>query len=133
MAKKKKKSTKKSTPLATASNGRGKNGKFIAGNSAAKGNPHAKKVAKLRSIMLGATSEADMRAITRKMISLAKGGDIAAAKLVWDRLLGSVTPIVAIDMKQAHQVNWDMLYLNRSQDGENAVDKRLSLEEEKDV
>lgn len=129
MTKKKKKTTKKTKPLPTVDNGRGKNGQFVAGNSVAKGNPHAKKVAKLRSVMLGATSEADMRAITRKMISLAKNGDVAAAKLVWDRLLGSVTPLVAIDLKQALQVNWDSISFDRSQDGENAVDRRL-LEEE---
>ena len=79
------------TPSTTARNGdsdRARNGRFLPNNKAAKGNPHAKRVGQLRSVMLRTITVADMRAVVRKLVESAKGGDVAASKLLFDRCLG---------------------------------------------
>lgn len=68
--------------------GRGKDGKFAPGNKCARGNPHGKKVAQLRTAMLGAVSQKDFRLVFKKMLELAKKGDTTAAKILVDRMLG---------------------------------------------
>ena len=75
--------------------GRGGNGRFLRGNKAARGNPVAKKVQLLRDSLIRATSALDMREVRNAMLALAKDGDVAAAKLLWDRTLG---PPVAMDV-----------------------------------
>ena len=67
-------------------------GKFKAGNRAGKGNPHAAKVARLRASMLKAVSPADLAAIIRRLVDAAKAGDIAAAKIIFERTLGAPLP-----------------------------------------
>ena len=52
------------------------------------GNPHAKRVAELRSAMLSAVTEDDIREIVQKLVAMAKEGDIAAAREVLLRTLG---------------------------------------------
>ena len=81
----------------TDSNGRDEHGRFVAGNCEAKGNPFARRVAKLRSVMLSAVSEDDMQQIIRKLVSLAKNGDVAAAKAVLDRVFGRAPQAVTVD------------------------------------
>ena len=63
-------------------------GTFRNGNRGGPGNPFARRVAKLRQAMLEECAEEDLRAITRAMIELAKKGDKAAAKLVFQYTLG---------------------------------------------
>jgi ribosomal protein L17 len=62
------------------------------GNHAARGNPLAKRVGKLRSALVEAVSEQDVREIIGKMVALAKSGDVLAARLVFDRLFGKSEP-----------------------------------------
>ena len=50
--------------------------------------PHARKVGQLRSAMLRAMTQADMRAIVAKLVELAKGGNVQAAKELIDRCIG---------------------------------------------
>ncbi len=73
-----------------STNGRSANGQFRIGNQGGPGNPHVTKVGKLRSALLNAVTAADVRKIAKKLIELAIGGDIAAAKLLLDRSLGKV-------------------------------------------
>ncbi len=80
------------SPSPTATDGilvdRDEHGRFIQGNRAAKGNPYAKRVAQLRSAMMDAVTAGDVRAVIARMIGLAKGGDVAAAKLVLEHACG---------------------------------------------
>lgn len=69
------------------------NGRFAAGNTLGRGNPHAAQTAKLRSAMLSAVTEDDVKAVVGKLVLLAKGGDVAAIKLLFDRVLGKVVTV----------------------------------------
>lgn len=69
-------------------NGRLNNGRFEIGNGGGPGNPFASQVGKLRSVLLEAVTADDMRAVVVKLIELAKGGDLAAMKLLLDRTCG---------------------------------------------
>ena len=68
--------------------GRRKDGTFAAGNQAAKGNPFARQVARLRSVLLESVTENDLRAIVQAVLDKARGGDLAAAKMVFDYTTG---------------------------------------------
>ena len=86
-----------SPPSTTDSNGRDSSGRFSAGNSAARGNPHARKVAELRSALLAAVSTDELAAMVRSLVDAAKSGDVQAAKVLFDRVLG---PAVALDVME---------------------------------
>lgn len=75
------------------SSGRGPDGKFGAGNRFGRGAPLAARANKLRSALFAAVTEDDIRAIARKLIELAKGGDVQAIKELLDRLLGKASPV----------------------------------------
>lgn len=63
-------------------------GRFAPGNPGGPGNPHARQVARLRAALLEAVTPADVREIIAVVVEAARGGDLAAAKLLFDRLLG---------------------------------------------
>lgn len=65
-------------------------GKFAAGNKLSRGNPHCDRIAKLRSAMLAAVTEKNMKAVIKKLIELAEGGDVKAIQLLLDRTLGKI-------------------------------------------
>lgn len=83
------------TPSPTGSNGRDAKGRFAAGNRLARGNPEAQRVGKLRSKLIRAVSSRDIAEVVEGLVSKAKAGDTAAAKLLLDRVLG---PPVALDI-----------------------------------
>lgn len=85
------------SPSPTAANGRSTGGRFAAGNKLAKGNPHAKRVARLRSALLKAVSPADLRDVITALLTAAKGGDVAAARELLQRLLGPTESIDLLD------------------------------------
>ena len=64
------------------------NGRFAEGNRCGAGNPHSAQVGKLRSVLLAAVTEDDMRTIVIKLVELAKAGDLNAARLLIDRTVG---------------------------------------------
>ncbi len=84
-------------PITNGGNGRGPDGKFAKGNSGGPGSPYVKKVASLRSALFKAVTAADFKAVVRKLVEQAKGGDVAAIKLLLDRCLG---PAEAIDFEE---------------------------------
>ena len=91
------------TPSDTSANGiHTSDGKFATGNPGGPGNPHGGQVARLRSVMLAAVSEDDMRAVVLKLVELAKGGDLKAIDLLLTRTLGKADagPLVAVQMNQ---------------------------------
>ena len=84
-----------STPKENGPDGRDSNGRFIKGNPGGPGNPYAKRVAQLRASLLEAVGDDGVAQIVRGLMTAAKGGDVAAAKLVFSYVLG--TPGVATD------------------------------------
>jgi hypothetical protein len=73
-------------------NGRGKGGLFAPGNKFGKGNPHAAKVQKLRSTLVNAVTQKDIREVVKKLVEKAKEGCHHSAKILFDRIFGA--PIV---------------------------------------
>ncbi|MBX9681117.1 MAG: hypothetical protein K2X38_20355 [Gemmataceae bacterium] len=80
-------------------------GTFRNGNRGGPGNPFARRVAKLRQVMLEECAEEDLRGMTRAMIDLAKGGDKAAAKLILQYTLGKPGKMVDPDRIDEDELN----------------------------
>ena len=80
-------------PSTNVTNGHDTNGRFAAGNTLGRGNPHAAQVSRLRSAMLSAVTEDDVKAVVGKLVALAKDGDVPAIKLLFDRVLGKVVAV----------------------------------------
>jgi hypothetical protein len=72
-------------------------GRFIPGNKAACGNPHARRVAALRSALLGALTEEHMARLAEALFTQALAGDTAAAKLLLSYAIGKPAPAVDPD------------------------------------
>ena len=68
--------------------GRDASGKFTTGNKLGRGNPYAAHVARLRSALMEAVTEDDIRSIAETLVGLARGGDITATKELLLRTLG---------------------------------------------
>lgn len=77
------------------------NGRFAKGNRGGPGNPHAKRVAELRSALLRAVGPDDVEGIARAMIESAKGGDVSAAREILNRLIGTPVPADTLDRIEA--------------------------------
>lgn len=72
-------------------------GRFTQGNKEGRGNPFAHKVNKLRAALLQEVSEKNIRAILKNVVKQAEQGDLAATKILLDRVFG---PAVAVDLIQ---------------------------------
>ena len=66
------------------------NGRFLAGNSGGPGRPPGSQAANLRSAMLAAVSEEQMRAVIDTLVRLAIAGDLKACELLLNRTLGKI-------------------------------------------
>jgi hypothetical protein len=66
--------------------------RFLPGNRFGRGNPLAGHAAKIRAELLKAMKPADVREIIRKLILMAKTGDLAAIKELFDRTIGKAQP-----------------------------------------
>ena len=75
---------------------RGVNGRFLPGHCGGPGNPHAQRVHRLRSALLNTVTPTDIEEIVHKLISMAKGGDVAAIKELLDRTIGK--PVTAVEL-----------------------------------
>ncbi|MEN6449579.1 MAG: hypothetical protein ABFC96_03725 [Thermoguttaceae bacterium] len=78
---------------APSPNGRDGRGRFSAGNREGRGNPYARRVAKLRSTLLDAMTPAVMLRLVNALIQKAERGDTAALKLAFTYLLGEPIPL----------------------------------------
>jgi ABC-type Fe3+ transport system substrate-binding protein len=58
------------------------------------GNPYARQVASLRCALLAAVTEEDIQAVAQAMIAKAKEGNPAAAKLLFQYVLGKPSETV---------------------------------------
>lgn len=63
-------------------------GHFIKGNKEGRGNPYAKQVNAFRSALMQAVQEKDIKAIVETLLEQAVNGNIAACRVLLDRLLG---------------------------------------------
>ena len=90
-------------PSTNGSNGRKSNGRFAKCNKLGTGNPYARRVARLRSALLDAVGEDGLKDIVRGMVTAAKGGDVAAAKLLLSYLLGKPVESVEPDYVEIHE------------------------------
>jgi hypothetical protein len=78
---------------------RGTNGRFLPGHCGGPGNPHAQRVHRLRSALLNTVTSTDIEEVVHKLISMAKGGDVAAIKELLDRTIGK--PVTAVELSGA--------------------------------
>jgi len=77
------------TPPANGDNGRDENtGRFLPGNSCSPGNPFTGKVMRLKTALLDAVDEQDLQDVIATLVHKARDGDVAAAKVLLDRMLG---------------------------------------------
>lgn len=97
-------------PSTNGDNGRDTAGRFGPGNRHGRGNPLGGRVARLRAAMLRAVTPDDIRAVVKAMLDAAKGGDVAAAKLLLGYTVGEprkageegeARPVVAIQVNVA--------------------------------
>ena len=92
-----------SKPSTNGTSGRKSNGQFAEGNKCGTGNPYARRVARLRSALLDAVGEKGLADIVQGMVTAAKGGDVAAAKLLLSYLLGKPAESVEPDYVEIHE------------------------------
>ena len=81
-------------------------GKFRAGNKGGPGNPFNRRVSEMRKSMLEAVSQEDLQQITAAMVAKAKSGDVAAAKLVLQYVVGK--PSAAPDPDRVDVEEWKL-------------------------
>jgi hypothetical protein len=84
-----------SPPSTTGSNGRDSHGRFASGNKCARGNPQARRAARLRAELFRTVTPEDFSEVVAALVTQARTGDTAAVKLLLDRLLG---PPVSLDI-----------------------------------
>lgn len=63
-------------------------GLFLPGNKVAKGNPHGRRVAKIRGWLLDSVDASDVRKVIKALVAEAEKGNVAAARELLDRLVG---------------------------------------------
>ena len=79
-----------SSPLPKGENGeRDARGRFTKGNAGGPGNPFAKRTSEFRKAFLNVVSPSEFGEVVSTVLAKAKAGDMAAAKLIIDRLLGT--------------------------------------------
>ena len=88
--------TRNTAPIPTDLDGRDRRGRFARGNKAGRGNPLAGRVQRLRVALVRAVGPDDLQDVARALLTAAKAGDTAAAKLLLDRTLG---PAAALDVE----------------------------------
>ena len=79
-------------PLSNGNNGPGRDdsGRFASGNRCAvgRGNPEAARVHAIRKRLLSSVKLRDIERVVKKLVRMAKGGNLHAMELLFDRLLG---------------------------------------------
>ena len=84
-----------SDPVPT-SNGRHVDGRFTPGNAIGKGNPGNRRQRELRAALIEAATPEKVKAIEEALHELAVGGDVAAAKVWLDHVVGK--PVQALEV-----------------------------------
>jgi len=89
--------THAATEKVESKNGRDANGRFAPGNPGGPGNPYARKVAEMRKTMVEFVSIEKLKRIVEAITKKAEEGDVAAAKLIFQYVLGKPTTPVDPD------------------------------------
>ncbi len=92
-------------PSTHGSGGRTSRGTFAKGNRLGVGNPLAGRAAKLRARLLRQVRRKDIDDIGAQLVSMAKGGDLAAIKELLDRLIGKSVAFDFIERIEALEAN----------------------------
>lgn len=71
---------------------RDQDGRFAPGNRSGKGNPFGKRVAALHTALLDAVEPRMIEAVAKRLVKSALEGDVPAAKVLLERVLGRGTP-----------------------------------------
>ena len=82
-------------------------GRFIKGKRGGPGNPFARQLAAFRQVFIDSATLEDMRDIARAVILRAKAGDMAAARIACNYLMGKPAPGPDIDRLNATE--WKMM------------------------
>ena len=72
-------------------------GRFAKGNPGGPGNPHAAKVAKLRTAFLDAVTEEDVRNVLAALVAEARAGSVPAIREFLTRVMGQPQAVDAIE------------------------------------
>jgi hypothetical protein len=72
----------------TVPNGRDTSGRFVAGNKCSTGHAYHTRIHNLRRAIIAASTPKDIMEIVQKLAELAKAGDVAAAKVYLDYVVG---------------------------------------------
>ena len=91
----------------TVPNGRNTNGTFAPGNPGGSGNPHARKVAQLRTAILDCLNTEAMASIVNGLLIAAQSGDVQAAKLLLSYAVGRPPDPVNPDRLDVDE--WELL------------------------
>ena len=91
----------------TPKEGRTPGGRFAIGNKGGPGNPHARQVAKLRSLLLDVVDPDRMKRIAFKVAEMAEDGDMAAVKLLFEYVLGK--PLAGMNPDAVDLDEWRLL------------------------
>jgi hypothetical protein len=84
--------------------GRDAGGRFAKGNKGGPGNPFARRCAELRQALLNSVTEDDIAALAKRLLLQAKGGDMAAAKLLLTYVIGTPAPAADPDRLDRHEL-----------------------------
>jgi hypothetical protein len=85
--------------------GRDARGRFAKGNVGGPGNPFARKAAALRTALIETVTEEDMRFIAEQLVVIARLGDLAAIKLLFQYVLGKPAAAVDPDTLDLHELD----------------------------
>ena len=91
----------KPTPTPNGPDGRDAGGRFAKGNAGGPGNPHARRVARLRALVVEAVTDVDMRDVLATLIRCAIDGEPWAVRELLDRTIGKAQPFVDDDADAA--------------------------------
>ena len=91
-------------PSPNGANGRDASGRFTKGNPGGPGSPFARRVSRLRSLIVQELTDDDLQAIVRRLVADAREGDLSAAKLLLTYAVGKPTePVCEPDRIEAHE------------------------------
>jgi hypothetical protein len=93
-------------PSTNGGNGRDGRGRFTAGNRGGPGNPFARQTAALRRAFLAVVTPQHLEAIARMLVERARGGDLAAVKLLLLYVIGR--PAEAADPDTLDVQEWQL-------------------------
>jgi hypothetical protein len=82
-------------------NGRDTSGRFVPGNKCSKGHAYHKRIHNLRRAIIAASTPKDIIEIIQKLAELAKTGDVAAAKVYLDYVVGRPPRMIELSVDTA--------------------------------